>query len=460
MPVARVRARAPLGALLALLAGLGAPRAVRAQDPPPPVLDTVRARVTADTVRGLVYDSLAGEPLVGAFVIVAPGGATGVTDSAGRFEILTDSIGARVTAYHGVLDQLGIGALTAVRPGNRRSEVVLGTPSHATLWPQLCDSPRPLGGRTVIVTGTARLADGNTRVSGASVIAQWPKPEYAVGGGDIRSREVRTDSLGNFLICGIEDFVDVSFAAVSREYQSGIVTVPPDTRSLRRLDLVLGRETDRGTVQGIVRSRVGTPLADIQLALDGAEEPLVTGPDGRFQFSDETVGSRNLNERAVGYQPVGQLVEVMTGNAPPIDIPFDKLVQLEGVTVTARTSLRLDRQEFELRRRAGFARVVDSSMLARFPNVRAAIQQTQGVVVQADARRPTSEFVILGRNGCPAWLYLDGTITSNEEVNRIPLENLAAVEFYTTVAFAPPRYQPLGDNCAVVLFWTKYGLRP
>jgi hypothetical protein len=420
----------------------------------------VRVRTAADTVRGVVYDSLAGEPLAGAFVIVAPGGATGVTDSAGRFEILTDTIGRRVTVYHGALDQLGLGALTAERPANRRADVFLGTPSHATLWPQLCDSPRPLGGRTVIVTGTARLADGNTRLAGASVIAQWPKPDYAIGGDAIRSREVRTDSLGNFLICGIEDFVDVSFAAVSREYQSGIVTVPPDARALRRIDLVLGGETDRGSLQGVVRSRTGTPLPDIQLALDGAAEPLITGTDGRFQFRNVPVGSRMLYVRAVGYQPVGQMVEVMRGDSPPLDIPFDKVVQLEGVTVTARTSLRLDRQEFELRKRAGFGRVVDSAMLARYPNVRAAIQQTPGVIVQSDSRRPTSDFVVLGRNGCPAYVYLDGTLANNEEVNRIPLQNLAAVEFYTTVAFAPSRYQPLGNNCAVVLFWTKYGLRP
>jgi hypothetical protein len=451
-------------ALLALLSALAlfVPlRAARAQDPPPPpVLDTVRVRATADTVRGIVFDSLAGEPLVGAFVVAMPGGAQGVTDSAGRFVLYTDSIATRVTAYHGVLDQLGLGALVAERPGNRGREVTLGTPSMSTLWPRLCDSPRPLAGRVVVFTGTARLADGSTRVAGASVIAQWPKPDYAIGGDDLRSREVRTDSLGNYLICGVEDFVDVSFAAVSKEYASGIVTVPADVRALRRLDLVLGRASDRGVVQGVVRSREGTPLADIQLALDGAAEPVATGADGRFRFTDVPLGSRMLYVRAVGYQPVGQLVEVMAGETPPLTIPFDKLVQLEGVKVTARSSVRLDRQEFELRRKAGFARVVDSTMLARFPNVRAAIQQTQGVQVQADARRPTSEFVILGRNGCPAYLYLDGTITSNDEVNRIPLENLAAVEFYPTLAFAPPRYQPLGDNCAVVLFWTKYGLRP
>ncbi|HMS02889.1 MAG TPA: carboxypeptidase regulatory-like domain-containing protein [Gemmatimonadaceae bacterium] len=443
--------------LLALVLVLVA-RPLTAQDPP--VLDTVRVRPTLDTVVGTVYDSLAGEPLQGAVVVALPSGTITVTDSLGHFRLYTDTVATQVTVYHGVLDQLGLGALVAPRPADRRRALALSTPSFPTVWRSLCDSPRPLGGRTVIVTGTARLADGNTRVAGASVIAQWPKPDYATGGANPRSREVRTDSLGNFLICGIEDFVEVSFAAVSREYESGVITVPSDVRSLRRVDLVLGSPNERGALRGVVRNRNGAPLADIQLALDGADEPVTTGADGRFAFPEAPLGSRMLWVRAIGYQPVGQLVEVRSGETPPLDIPFDRIVELEGVTVTEKRTVRLERQEFDLRKRAGFGRVIEAATLASFPNVRAAIQTTPGVIVQSDARRPTSDFVILGRNGCRAYVYLDGTITNNEEVNRIPQQNIAAIEFYTNVAFAPSRYQPLGDNCAVVLFWTKYGLRP
>jgi hypothetical protein len=426
----------------------------------PPVLDTVRVRPTLDTVTGVVFDSLAGEPLAGAFVIAAPGGVSAVTDATGRFVLYSDTVATQVTAYHPVLDQIGLGALLADRPSDRRRAITLATPSLRTLWPRLCDGPRPLGGRSGIVTGTARLADGSTRLAGASVIAQWPRPDYATGGPDPRSREVRTDSLGNFLLCGVEEFVDVSFAAVSREYQSGIITVPADARSVRRVDLVLGAESERGRVRGRVHDRDGAPLAGIQVALDGAAEPAVTGADGRFAFDGVPVGSRMLWVRAIGYQAVGERVEVMTGESPPVHVPLDRIVQLEGVTVTERVSVRRERTEFELRKRGGFGRIVDSAALAQFPSVRAAIQQTQGVIVQQDARRPTTDFTILGRDGCPAYVYLDGTIANSEEVNRIPQQNIAAIEFYTHVAFAPPRYQPLGDNCAVVLFWTKVGLRP
>lgn len=449
--------RAVRSLLLALVLTVIA-RPLAAQDPP--VLDTVRVRPTLDTVVGSVYDSLAGEPLAGALVVALPSGTMAVTDSLGRFRLYTDTLATQVTVYHGVLDQLGLGALVATRPANRRQAIALATPAFPTVWRSLCDSPRPLGGRTVIVTGTARLADGDTRVAGASVIAQWPKPDYAVGGADPRSREVRTDSLGNFLICGIEDFVPVSFAAVSREYESGVVTVSSDVRSLRRVDLVLGSTSERGALRGIVRNRSGTPLADIQLALDGADEPVITGADGRFAFLNAPLGSRMLWVRAIGYQPVGQLVEVRSGETSPLEIPFDRIVQIEGVTVTEKVTVRLDRSEFELRKRAGFGRAVDSAALARFPNLRAAMQQTPGIIVTQRRGRASTEFDIFGRVGCRAFIYLDGTVANIDDVNVIPLENLAAVEVFTNVAFAPARYQPLGDNCAVVLFWTKYGLRP
>jgi hypothetical protein len=434
-------------------------RPLAAQNPPP-VLDTVRARLALDTVVGVVYDSLAEEPLAGAFVIAYPSGASAVSDSLGRFVIYTDTIATRVSAYHGVLDQLGLGALVATRPDNRRTPLRLSTPAFPTIWRSLCDQPRPLGGRSVIVTGTARLADGTTRVAGANVIVQWPKPEYAVGGGDVRSREVRTDSLGNFLVCGVEDFVEVSLAAVSREYRSGIITVPSDVRSLRRVDLMLASENATGRLTGVVKDRQGTPLADIQLALDGAAEPVITDVTGRFTFPDAPLGSRMLYVRAIGYQPIGQLVEVRADANEPLEIPFDRIVQIEGVTVTEKANVRLDRAEFELRKRAGFGRVIDSTALARFPNLRAAMQQTPGIIVTQRQGRASTEFDIFGRVGCRAFVYLDGTVTNLDEVNAIPLENLAAVEVFTNVAFAPARYQPLGDNCAVILFWTRFGLRP
>jgi len=454
------RLRVLVRALCCVVGGLALPQGIRAQDPPPPVLDTVRARVAADTVRGLVFDSLAVEPLAGALVVAMPGGATAVTDSAGRFELFTDTVVTNLTVYHEVLDRIGLGALVAERPIDRRRPLTIATPSLLTIWPKLCDSRRPLGGRTVIVTGTARAADGTTRVSGARIIVQWPKPSYATGGPDLRSEETLTDSLGNFLICGVEEFADLSFLALSQEMQSGVITVPSDIRPVRRVDLVLAAAGEDGRVRGLVREADGTPLAGVQLAFEGVLEPQVTGADGRFAFPEVPAGSRMLYVRAVGYQPVGQLVEVMAGDNEPLTIPFERVVQIEGVTITERVEASRERSEFEIRKRAGFGRTLDSTAIMQAPNLRAAMQMTQGINVE-QGRRGTSEFVIRGRRGCPAYVYLDGTLATIDDVNVIPPRNLAAIETYASTALAPVRYIPIGgDDCAVVLFWTKWGLRP
>lgn len=447
-------------ALWCLAGGLALPQSVRAQDPPPPVLDTVRARSAADTARGVVFDSLANEPLAGALVVAMPSGATTVTDSAGVFELLSDTAATRFTVYHEVLDRIGLGALVADRPIDRRRVVTIATPSLLTVWPQLCESRRPLGGRSVILTGTARAADGSTRVAGAKILVQWPKPDYATGGPDLRSEETFSDSLGNFLICGVEEFVDISFLALSQEMQSGVVTVTSDIRPIRRVDLVLGAADERGAVRGLVRDNDGTPLAGVQLALEGVTDPQTTGADGRFLFPDVPTGSRMLFVRAVGYQPVGQLVDVMAGENPPLTIPFEKVVQIEGVTITERVNLSRERSEFEMRKRTGLGRTLDSATIMRAPNLRAAIQMTQGINVE-QGRRGTSEFVIRGRRGCSAYIYLDGTLATIDDVNVMPPRNLAAIEFFASTALAPARYIPIGGNdCAVVLFWTKSGLRP
>lgn len=447
-------------ALCCVAGGLVLPQHVRAQNPPPPVLDTVRARSAADTARGVVFDSLANEPLAGALVVAMPSGATTVTDSAGGFELLSDTVATRFTVYHEVLDRIGLGALVAERPADRRRTLAIATPSLLTVWPQLCESRRPLGGRSVIVTGTARAADGSTRVSGAKIIVQWPKPDYATGGPDLRSEETLTDSLGNFLICGVEEFVDISFLALSQEMQSGVITITSDIRPIRRVDLVLGAADERGAIRGVVRDNEGTPLSGVQLAIEGVTDPQVTGADGRFVFPDVPTGSRMLYLRAVGYQPVGQLVDVTAGENPPLTIPFEKVVQIEGVTITERVNVSRERGEFEIRKRAGLGRTLDSTTIMGAPNLRAAIQMTQGINVE-QGRRGTSEFVIRGRRGCAAYIYLDGTLATIDDVNVMPPRNLAAIEFFASTALAPARYIPIGGNdCAVVLFWTKSGLRP
>ncbi len=421
------------------------------------------APLKRETIRGVVFDSLAFEPLVSAFVVARPSGQSTTTDSLGRFTLLTEGEVREVQVYHDALDRMGMGALGLARPARAENwtNLYVATPSLATLWPQLCESKRPRGTRSVIIMGSARLSDNVTRVAGAKVIVQWlplvqkgDTPEY-------ESVEVLTDSIGNYVACEVEEYVEPSLIALSSEAQSGVVNMSSDVRPIRRMDLILvpaEAAAQRATVRGKVIAGSGAPLRGFAVTIDGRDGQAMTDVDGTFLLDSVPLGSRMLYVRAIGFTPVGQIVEVVEGENATLTIPVSKTVELEGVRVTEKVVLRRDRSEFELRRRAGLGRFLDSTAIMRAPSVRAAIQMQQVVNVQAERG---TEFTILGQNGCRAHIFLDGTASDIEMINRLPRANIASIEFYRSAAFAPPRFVAgMTDTCAVAIFWTKYGLRP
>ncbi len=459
------RIRSAHALTLFAVASLLAPSSARGQETPP-VLDSVPAMAcgaACDVVTGVVYDSLVNEPLQNAIVVARPSGVTVTTDSTGRFRLTSDVRVEQLTVYHDALDRMGLGTLTAVRSASAAAwrDVRLATPSLLTIWPKLCGTKSPLASRPVILTGTARLADNRTRVAGAKVFVQWPRPGHAVGGDDPRTAESVTDSLGNFLICGMEEFVEPSLVALSTEMQSGVITLPSEMHPIRRVDLVLAsvESPQRGIVRGRVVNERGAPLEAVRVSVDGHEREVMTTPDGMFALVDAPLGSRMLWVRAIGHSPVAQAVEVVETPDAPLTIVLTRTIELEGVTVTERADVRGVRRDFESRKRAGWGRFVDSTAIMKAPFVRVALQMVPGVRV--DAIPKTTGFIIRGRFGCLAHLYVDGVISNNDEVNAIPPANIAAVEIYPTVAFAPAELVRVkADNCAVAAFWTKHGLRP
>lgn len=419
-------------------------------------------RIAPDTVRGVVFDSLANVPLAGAFVVSSSAGASATTDSLGQFELVSAETITQLTVYHHVLDAMGLGAIGALRPArtDRWHSAFVATPSLPTLWSKVCNTRKPDPQRTGIITGTARLADNNTRVSGARVLVQWESVFNDAR--SIRELDATTDSLGEYVVCGVEEFAEPRMVALSDRARSGAIALPSQVGPLRRVDLILSpNDAPRVALRGRVRNEQGVGVEAVRVTLDGAEGEWVTSLDGTFTVPGAPLGTRMLSLRAVGYAPVSQVVEVLGQAMPLLEIPLERMVVLEGVRVTERVDLRRIRADFEWRRRAGWGRFIDSSTIEKAPFVRAALNMVQGITVRPLRNAPTTEFEIRGRVGCAAHIYMDGTISNIDEVNRIPKEQIAAIEIYSSVAFAPAMLVRVrADDCAVAAFWTKYGLRP
>lgn len=420
----------------------------------------------ADTVRGVVYDSLAAAPLAGAFVTAEGGTASAVTDSLGRFTLMADARIASVVVYHDVLDRLGLGALLARRAGERAWAPRVATPSSETVWQRLCGTRRPSNGLGGIVIGSTRFADDTTRVGGARVVIEWESLRLmaAARRDSVRYESVtaRSDSIGEFVACGVQEFGQAGAMASAAEFKSGSVLLLADVRPLRRVDLVLAAASTRAVVSGVVRDENGQAVASATITLDGVDDAMVTDGAGRFTFAAVPSGTRMLSVRKVGYLPTVQSVEVLARGVRDLPLIVERGVTLDGVKVTARATLSRDRQEFEERRRAGVSQVMDSTRLAQFPLLQSALRMYPSLVVQSG--RSGVEFALLGRITkalvrCRVYVWVDGMREDEDYLRRLPLENIAAMELFNTDALAPARFRTFGDTCNTLLVWTKGYLR-
>ena len=166
---------------------------------------------------------------------------------------------------HADLDRIGLGELTATLPpaaveGSAR-RVTLATPSIRTVWQRLCGGALPTNGQGGILFGFIRQTDGRTRQGGATIEVQWESilnltdtlPHY-------ESRMARSDSLGEFVVCGVQEFGQAGVVASAGTWRSGNVLLMAEERPIRRVDLDLGqrlRVRQVCVVQGIVHDGAG-----------------------------------------------------------------------------------------------------------------------------------------------------------------------------------------------------------
>ncbi len=469
--------RARRAALLLGVIALAAPQIGRATAAAGSTPRTVALRAAPDTVRGVVFDSVSNVPLVEAFVLAEPGGANVSTDSLGRFTVVADGRITKVTVYHEALDEIGFGALVAERPADatRWDGFTVAIPSMETIWDAVCGEPRPAGENGGVLIGSTRLPDDRTRVGGAGIRVQWeailPRTRLL----QLEERDAVTDSTGSFAICGVPNVGELAMIALSTEYASSALRVSLTDRPLRRVDVVMAPADgpiDRWpTLTGRVIAPDLQPIAGAVVNIDGVDSAAVTDSAGRFTMPQVPPGSRMLSAEAGGYVSGMQQVDVLFASTPDVVVPLERglsIAGLEGFAVTERRVLRRDREEFELRRREGLATFVDTVQIREAGSLRAALEMVPGLeITTPSGETDAAKFAVSGRGrslgvtSCQATILLDGFPATLEELHSVAVDQLAAVEIYRSVAYAPDRYAAFAESeCVMLLFWTQFGLRP
>lgn len=416
-----------------------------------------------DTIRGLAYDSLAFRPMAGALITAEPGGATAASDSLGRFTIYSTERVSRLVAFHERADRLGLGELVAFRPDGDGPWLrpIVATPGMNTAWARLCvGQRRPANGMGGILFGSTTAADGTTRVAGVGLVLQWQAVKSLLETTPkFETMTVRSDSLGNYIFCGVQEFGPAALVASSSQYRTDNVLVDADAASLRRVDLVLGATagpTSAGTVQGRVVDEKGASVPAATVTFGGFATEIMSGPNGRFTIANVPTGSRMVSARKIGYVTVAKQLDVLEKGVTGLEVVVEKGTIVEQVNIRSTRIKSRDATELDERKSSRLGRFVDSTHFAKYDRTRQALDLLPGIRTQVG--RVPNDFVIRGRGDCLASLWVNAVREPNTPDNmiaRLPKDEIAALEIFNNEMQAPARFQTAGNQCAVVVLWTK-----
>lgn len=241
----------------------------------------------------------------------------------------------------------------------------------------------------------------------------------------------------------------------------------------------------QGVLTGTVRQdSSGRPLAGVEVLLEGSIRQTVTDGSGRYILSAVPVGDWVALFRFVGYLPVRHRVRLRDSDTLVVEVLLVRqgIQQLEPVEVAGRVPVPrgVGREAFEERRRMGFGKFVDSTVLRRsehrqvpdmlhgIPGIRVVRYRecmTSRDCGPVEVRVASTRAVSHRSNYC--WmtvmvdgvaLYRSGEIRPPPDLSReFRVADLESIEIYRSTAEVPGEFGGSAGACGVIVFWTRRG---
>lgn len=432
-------------------------------------------------IEGVAVDSVHGGYLRDALVSLSPAGRTAVTDSIGQFRIDAVPGGTySLRLSHPILDTLGLTVSTRafeVKQG-APTTLLLAIPSPATILTRKCsETERLLGGSALF--GVVTDADTEMPSAGAEVIVAWT--DFEVGKKSIsrkpQRRTATVHSDGTFIVCGVPS--DLATGVVARRGSDSTAAVPvsfangvamqsfhlPEPIGNAVADTAMhGVAAGTGLLTGIITDANGNPVKGARVAVDNDAAVAVSRDDGRYSLVGLRSGTRSLNVRRLGFEPVDIPVELSSVQPRQLNVKLSKFVPvLETVRISALRTLGLDRVGFSERKKAGMGRYLTPEQLDRWnsPRINDALRMVPSL---RTGRTADGRTTISGRFGDCVRYFIDGHLWSDMSEGPdmfIAGPEIGAIEVYSPQS-APGEFMShdrLGRTCNSVVVWTKWKLR-
>ena len=460
------------------------------------------------SVSGVVFDSVARRPLVGATVQVtgASGAVTGrtasaVTDSAGRYAVSGLTPGRYVAGFfHDALDTLGlVGEPRAVTVADAEATLNLATPSPRTIISTICGA-NSAGDSLGLLIGHVHKTGTSTPLEGATVTVEWG--ETVIEKGSVRQRNMAADATstgpGWFAMCDVPGEVELTVSVSSGADSSGFVSFEVPRGGIRHVTFYVGgaRRVPSAAVdtispvdtalkvlapemvwrggarlQGIVRDEKGQGVDGARVLVRGTNISTTSSDRGYFVMDSLPGGTQTLEVRALGYLPATSIVHLAAEQPTQAEVFIgDRLVTLETVKVTATLVFSRNLAKFQTNRERNLGgtfvgpREIEryrgmrfSNLVQSIPGVRLSYRDGFSILMDYTG---TDDGNSMGL--CVPQFYIDGQrsqYTAAEIEGLYRAEEIAGLEVYVRESQRPIEFQDTNSRCGAIAIWTRPELK-
>ncbi len=409
-------------------------------------------------VWGFVHDSIAGEPLVDAAVILWDTPYRAATDADGRYALEDVPAGDySVVFYHTRLGEMGVSAgPRPVTVGDADSvRVDLGVPSMLTLTAAQCFGLEA-GGETGIVAGWVGDADSGLGLPGVQVTLSWDVPGRALP----ERLNLRTDGNGWYLACEAPAATPISVGARFLDRQAYLREVVVEERGTADAPFLLFELAPTRVDGTLIDGTSSAPVSDAVVWLRGTSLRSLTDSDGRFDLAEVPPGTYMLVIDHIAYGTRMDTLEVPSGQRLAVDMRVDpRAIEIDPVIVT------VDAGSVSERAMGGIVigpdEISKARQVARDVADILTSQHIPGVIV----RRRSDDSICVGsgqgqvrmmfNSGCvPMVVFLNGARVSNTDmVFRLPPDALDRMIIYKPIEAG--NLFGLGSGNGVLMIYTK-----
>ena len=97
-----------------------------------------------------------------------------------------------------------------------------------------------------------------------------------------------------------------------------------------------------------------------------------------------------------------------------------------------------------------------TNLIRRLPNINIICPRSgtrRGECYATSLRQP-QKYAVLGGE-CPLDVYIDGAASTDNDLEKMRINEYAGVEYYPGGSTIPMQYNRTGSSCGVLLFWTR-----